>query len=254
MKILFFLIFLLLLSSESKAICNGVMSNRIDAQYVHKIEMKQYGYLKSPCSATLIKKRTILTAAHCIDKLNLNNEISVRLNGTELEVEKIFVPIGYYDAYSRYIYSQNLEEKTHFHRETAFYDIAIINLKKPIPSKLKRAYLQLDGETANGANVKAVGFGYTHYNLQTSFFYNSPTVPFERSASLNKLSNNVYILYGRGLKDFLTSPGDSGGPLFISGTNIQIGVLRGSSATKKTSASIYAPLYKHRHFIEKFAK
>lgn len=62
------------------------------------------------------------------------------------------------------------------------------------------------------------------------------------------------MIEGKDLFDFMTTPGDSGGGMLLPFTNMQIGVLRGSSAEPDHTASIFTPIYLHKDFIEMFKK
>ncbi|MBT4790859.1 MAG: trypsin-like serine protease [Halobacteriovoraceae bacterium] len=238
---------------SSHAIYNGVEHSNLKTSYVYKIEMEQDGHVDYPCSSTIISEHSFLTAAHCVDRLDINKDIYINVNGDRFKVEKLYIPIAYFDASKLYIQSFNTPDEVKNHQHLALFDIAIVNVKLPLPQGYRTVEL-LFNEVSLGSKVLATGYGFTMYDFEKESFYNSPTVPYERNLDLETLANGVYIVKGRDLADFITAPGDSGGPLLLEGTNKQVGILRGSSATDSSSASIYTPIYLHQKFIQLFSK
>ena len=234
------------------AIIHGHQVENTMANSVVKIQFHWKQNPDMPCSATVIGQHSLLTAAHCVDKINLNTSIKVIINGQEaLKVKNIFVPMKYYNSIEQYHRSTNYQDRLLYHRQTALYDLAIVNLQLKLPKNLKP--VRLDFRPINaGKAVEIVGSGLTQYHYINKYFYQETDKPLKRSQYLEILANGVYMAKGNTKIDFITAPGDSGGALFLANTLNQIGVIRGSSATPDVSASIFTPIWKHKKFILKY--
>lgn len=235
------------------AIYNGNEFSNIEDNLVFQIQLEQDNSKDYPCSATIISDFTFLTAAHCVDRLNIEKEIILHVRGNHYVVESLYIPLDYFPAQVAYQENIGTINEIKYHRNLALYDLAIINTKLALPRMYKRSELLFQREI-EGLSVWVVGTGYTNFDKESQKFYNSPNSAHFRELKLSILDNEVYMVKGSNLNDFVTAPGDSGGSLYITGTNMQIGVLRGSSATPTKSASISTPVYLHQDFIQRFSK
>lgn len=235
------------------AVYNGTDIPIEQIKRTHRIKLEQNQMILSPCSATFISDYTILTAAHCVDKLNLESDIFFHSNENRFEVESIFIPLEYFKSQNRYRAAIGSTSEIHYHRTLALNDIAIINLKRAVLGDYMQVELVFE-KTFENAPVTVAGTGYTKFNHEENYFYNNPLKAHGRELELSVFGSGVYFVKGESLNDYITTPGDSGGPMFLGNSNKQIAVLRGSSATLSRSASIYTPIYLHQHFIEKYSK
>lgn len=212
-----------------------------------KIKLKWREDPDMPCSATVIGKRSVLTAAHCVEKIDLRSQISLLHMDNQFSVDSIFVPLKYYPAIQEYYLAQDFNEKLKAHRKTALYDIAIINLTESLPLRYKPIDLSFEPPRA-GKQVKIVAAGLSRVIFK-HFIIPVETARF-RLGELEVLPNNIFMVRGEDFSDPVTAPGDSGGALLES--EKLIGVIRGSSATQTEAASIFTPLWLHKEFIQKY--
>ena len=125
-----------------------------------------------PCSASVIGHKTLLTAAHCVDKIDLRRKIYVNHLDLSFQVDSIYVPLAYYPAIRNFHQAQTYQEKLYHHRNTARYDIALINLSSSLPRRYRPIKIDFR-KSAEGKQVKIVGVGLTRT------FFKSITVPSE---------------------------------------------------------------------------
>jgi V8-like Glu-specific endopeptidase len=234
--------------SSTFAIFNGT---ELTKSNVYKIKIEQSKRISFPCTSTLISKYSFLTAAHCVDTLDLHRDIFINIGKDRFEVASIYIPLKYYEDMN--LYNISKQKSVKYHRQLALNDIAIINFKKLLPKSYMMTKLSFDKAMVD-SKVLAIGYGLTKYNDKNETFYNDPDFPHKRSFELSILKNNAFMVKGKSLYDYTTTLGDSGGPLYLKNTKIQIGVLRGSSPTKTKSASIYTPVRLHKNFILKYSK
>ncbi|MFT6630458.1 MAG: hypothetical protein ACJAS4_000396 [Bacteriovoracaceae bacterium] len=251
-KILIFIILSLKLQVVY-AIYNGSEFSNIEDDLVFQVQFEQGHHTDAPCSATIISDFTFITAAHCVDKLNISKKILLHIKDEKFEVESLYIPLEYFTADTVYKKSLGTIDEIKYHRNLALFDLAIVNVKARLPESYNRSEPIFQKEV-EGISVWVVGAGYTNYNNETRKFYNNPGSTHYRVQELSVLDSEVYMVKGSGFDDYITTPGDSGGSMFIADSNKQIGVLRGSSATTTESASIFTPIHIHQEFIQKFSK
>lgn len=235
-------------------IYNGSEFSKIEDNLVFQIRFEQDSHTGSPCSATIINDFTFLTAAHCVDKLSIDREIILHVGENSFEVESLYIPLEYFTAQTTYQESIGTIDEIKYHRNLALFDLAIVNTKQELPGNYKRSKPLFKKDVDTSTPVWVVGAGYIKFNKDSQQFYKNPTSAHYRELELSVLDNEVYMVKGDNLDDYVTAPGDSGGSMFIAGTNVQIGVVRGSSATPTNSASIFTPVYLHKEFIQTFSK
>lgn len=200
-----------------------------------------------PCSASVISNRTLLTSAHCVDKIDLRSDIKIVHQDETFKVATIFVPLSYYPEIEQFHSAQTYQERLLYHRSTAQYDIALINLEQDLPASYKPLKISFKKPSV-GKQVKVIGVGLT----QSSHLLKNVSVNTARMriGTLHILPNQVLMVKGEHHSDHITAPGDSGGAL-LEGESL-IGVIRGSSSTHLTAASIFTPLWMHKNFILKY--
>ena len=252
----------LIYSSVAAAIYNGTPAFLQRQELVYAVDISQDTVEVENCSGTVISDYTILTAAHCTAHLDLDAGQTVKLLGREYEVEDIFVPLSYYEASNKYydaLYSVEEDKKLYnkvllsSHRNVALHDLSLITLRKEVSSHVNRVQL-IYKPTQSKTLVDIMGMGLMYMNKNTFEFYGVPDQLYFHSLYMRVLDNGVYIIEGKDLFDYMTTPGDSGGAMLLPFTNMQIGVLRGSSAEPDRAASIFTPIYLHEEFIKKFLK
>lgn len=241
------LFLLLLFSLSSYAINQGSLSGTNLQNSVIKIQFLWKVRPDMPCSGVIISSYTILTAAHCVDKIDLSKPIFMIHGKFKFKVESIFVPLEYYPAIKKYHNPPSGGNLADIHRNIAQFDIAVINLRSELNDHYRPLKVYYE-KMFSGVLVKTVGTGL----IKNGSFYTPTDYAHERIGKLQVLPQGIYLIPGKNLDDPITSPGDSGGALIYE--NKVIGIVRGLSSTQTKSASIYTPIIKHRLFIQKFAK
>ena len=170
------------------------------------------------CSATLIGRRTVLTAAHCVDTSNLDPSVQ----------------LGY--ASDETLLAQRSALEGAFVHPSADFDIAVMRLKQKIigvvPSRLP------ESSPHAGEEITVVGYGLT----------DDPDNPYLRNAKKKVGTNRISSVWGDYF-DFAsttaTCNGDSGGPSFAlrSGVERIVGVhSRGDCGSHSIDANVAAAL------------
>ena len=241
------LILLLLFSAQSFAINQGTPSAQLLQRSVIKIQFLWKMSPDMPCTGVIISSYTLITAAHCVDKISLKSALYMVHGKNKFSVESIYVPLEYYPAIKKYHNPPSGGNLMEIHRGVAQFDIAVVNLKIPFNSYYRPIGVNYDDLHA-GVKITTVGAGKVKRgskNLHTNLAY-------QRHGKLQILPLGVYLVKGKNLNDPITSPGDSGGALLYK--NKLIGIIRGSSFNKSEAATIYTPLRKHQSFINKYIK
>lgn len=268
-----------------EAVWNGREASRDEYQNVYRLSFSYkartgfFSFLSRTitgpvCTATAIGRFTILTAAHCVQVVRNYQNVSVNLDGESFPLEKVAIPDAYFPLADKYNeidkrrnnvlneireYRQipvNLQKKLNslvaeiipIHMKLANYDMAIITTKKALSNKIVLTKLKLSPITV-GERVEVVGFGSISKDLN-GFYFNTPTKPHYREEVLTDIIGGYLEVSAKSDADFITTPGDSGGPLLLSNSQEQIGVLRGAASNAKNiNASQFLYLYEQKNFI-----
>jgi secreted trypsin-like serine protease len=210
-------------TNQSSSIINGeiVLSDNILGHSTVGLLLKIKGTWFQACTGSIIAPNMIMTAAHCLSYVNVNRdniEINFSLNTVANEIQadpdadhiedvsSVFNTIGVVDIVTHEKYISGVD-----------YDIAIIRLKKDIPTTHRVAEflplsfvddstqkLTIDGQTKD---VTLLGFGLINENPgESSSVLRITTVParFEGSTLVTDQT------HGTGACN-----GDSGGPAFV---------------------------------------
>ncbi|ROT79436.1 prophenoloxidase activating enzyme 2 [Penaeus vannamei] len=184
--------------------------------------------IKWNCGGALINRRYVVTAAHCLDKRHLGDEVltTIRLGTEYLE------PTQGAHAYQIFSPEAAVLHPNFDKYQLVYNDIALVRLNRDVvfnehvrPVCLPPAGIDLEGLLTEQMPV-AIGWGRTMYASRSSILQEIrlPFVPLARCRDTYPLFKLVdqQICFG-GLHGRGTCNGDSGGPLLIG--NVVIGLL-----------------------------
>jgi Trypsin len=228
------------IGNDFKPTSAGVVDGQLEPGYPAVGYLTLSDHKNELCTVTLIRPNVALTAAHCVDSSNYSNSVHswARYNlyrvgwgafadGDSHTIKKIF-PI---DAYYR--------------EGTAQHDLAVIYLSEPLP------YAPAELVSASpDSPARYVGYGRnTPGDANVKGGYNGP----KKSTAEHIVSISGSVIEAEGVGGGLCW-GDSGGPLFVDGTQQLMGVLHGfahqpydcqSGDTMRFNAAI-----EQQHFID----
>jgi hypothetical protein len=193
--------------------------------YLVALEDPKTGELQ--CTAVLINQLTVLTAWHCV-------------SGFRNDVSPLVVRIGSTDR----LQGGTLVALTGPATEVGGLDAALIHLAHPVASRSVRIH---EAVLKPGTAVLSIGWGASDF----SRFSTTATIP-ERARQLKgrviqcpigkfgftKTDVKQYVCVSSGSNLVGTSPGDSGGPLLVRGTDGQwelAGTLAGKTANSEST-------------------
>jgi secreted trypsin-like serine protease len=161
---------------------------------------------QSHCTASLVGKRTALTAAHCVKGYPDTSKVELRLDGATYNVETVVPHPGY-------------QEQGNTFDAVSSNDIAVLRLQQAPPIS-PTPIVNATTPPQLGQKITLVGYGVTDYGKSDAM------VKRMAEATIDVVKTG-YIGYGGYTSgEGAHRPGDSGGPTF-SGTGaqeVQIGV------------------------------
>lgn len=241
----------------SPRIIDGSDASPSDWNYIAALVYKnQDAYEGQFCGGSLIKDRYVLTAAHCVDDLkkagldaivginDLNNSAS---EGTRVSVKSIFVHPSY-DSVS------------------LNNDIAVLELSRAIStneaSPVSIATAATRDATADGTSLKVAGWGSTtpEYGNPTSpTILQELTVPLVNQQTCSQAMSGVAsytsspsFCAGTQNEGYDSCRGDSGGPIVVENTGVQLGLVSWGNTRcgEQGSYGVYTNLSQYRSWID----
>ena len=204
------------------------------------------------CTATMIASNLALTARHCVSKNN-GDSVACDADGTPIvggEIQNDYDPaqLFLFTGKDRPLYvgdtppfdptkwtpsGQGAELITDKATNLCNHDIALIRLKAPIPNNPVAA-VRLDGNETVGEKLTTVGWGVSTAEIEPTHRQTRTGVSVKRvgpSPSIPILTPNEFLF------DESICLGDSGGPVFDTGTGAIVGVVsRGGNGESSLGA------------------
>lgn len=228
----------------SKFIVNGKRATVGVYPWFAQVSLNSNGYLNNICGGTLINKRWILTAAHCVHDA------------------KYAVEIGRYSDYSNnnvvYRDVNYVCQHKNFQPQTFTNDIALFRLSNPVNNIQPVDYKEFTSFYPN-MPFKIIGYGatdafqtkYASTLLEGDVFY--VTNQFCSQKWVSYIDDNKICASGYGMQDACL--GDSGGPLLKKSSSgwTQVGLVSfGANPCNNANFPVmYTNIYKYRSWINK---
>lgn len=156
------------------------------------------------CTATLIGKNQLLTAAHCFDGIDSRNQIEIGF-GTDGSIDRILRPTGF-KVHPLYRGMAGIATPS---PESQLYDIAIITFDGELSDKMIPVRLAESSYVYTGMHVVVAGYGAISTNDQAR----RPLAWL--ITELSSLSNKYNELQIKQKPGKGACYGDSGGPAYI---------------------------------------
>lgn len=274
-KVISSIFFYVILGQNAQAVLKGMPDiYRAFPEVVQigfQVSESEFGH----CTATILGDYTLLTARHCVESFVEHDKIRrlIQINGKENSVMNVFELKEYSPLYKRFLLARQKIEKAKdsatvaeeddiiefelTHKQLIPFDVALIRTKMQIDKSIPRVTVSYKIQ-AQHIEVDLAGYGYTQRNDQGKF--SGPNNLHYGSNVLFNYENHYLEIMGSFIDDndtrALTALGDSGGPLFLKGTKIQVGVLRGGEYNLEYDlpSSVYVPLSRWKNFIQKNIK
>src|ERR671910_1109681 len=209
-------------SSKSPMIVGGTAVPNGNYPFMAYVKLYRNGKRSGFCAGSLIDRNSVLTAAHCL--LNTTGA-TVVVGRSDLRKKNRGQEIG---ASRPFIHPRYLGNG---------YDAGVLKLRRPVKGikPLKLATASQDNLETPGRKLKVAGWGLTGFNSTLSNRLRQAQVPVvsdrraERSydALLEPSGYVPPIMIAAGNSKVNACVGDSGGPLFDSGSRTQVGIVSG---------------------------
>ena len=225
---------------------------------------------QSICTGTLIEKKIILTAAHCISSPFLVAAYAIFSTDIktagQADIRAIITGAVHAD------YMKNVKD-TDQSMQIAHNDIALVGFNQEAPADFKLAKLALNAaKELEKTSLTLTGFGVTNAVVNRKVVGNDGKeqilhLPSEGSGTLRKVDNIPVVEVSADQKEIMLDQkqnagachGDSGGPAFTKlqdGTTVQVGVTsRGTEALGNcTEGAIYTAVSGYADWIKEKSK
>ena len=209
-------------SPKSPMIVGGTTVPNGTYPFVAYVTLYRNGMPDASCAGSLIDQDSVLTAAHCLQNTTGavvvvgRSDLRKKNRGQEIGASRPFI-------HPRYLGNG--------------YDAGVLKLRRPVKGikPLKLATASQDNLETPGRKLKVAGWGLTGFNSTPSNRLRQAQVPVvsdrraERSydALLEPSGYVPPIMVAAGNSKVNACVGDSGGPLFDSGSRTQVGIVSG---------------------------
>jgi secreted trypsin-like serine protease len=209
-------------SPKSPMIVGGTTVPNGTYPFVAYVTLYRNGMPDASCAGSLIDQDSVLTAAHCLQNTTGavvvvgRSDLRKKNRGQEIGASRPFI-------HPRYLGNG--------------YDAGVLKLRRPVKGikPLKLATASQNNLETPGRKLKVAGWGLTGFNSTPSNRLRQAQVPVvsdrraERSydALLEPSGYVPPIMIAAGNSKVNACVGDSGGPLFDSGSRTQVGIVSG---------------------------
>lgn len=217
--------------------------------YPYQISLRAYG--KHFCGGAIIKKDTIITAAHCLKNINYSSEaLTIQLGSTNLNNNGEIIPVAAVIPHPLF---------NPFNDDN---DIAVVFLEKPLqysnkvqPVKLPKADLQIIENTTAIVSGWGSRLRVNNYNDLSNILLAAKVKVYSRKRCLEDYPYDAItesmMCAGADDGSVDSCQGDSGGPLITADNGILIGIVSwGYSCGLPHLPGVYTNVAVMRRFIQ----